>query len=414
MGATPEFFNVQPVRAALETLFSRWKPQPKKETLDPRAALGRVLASAPVSPIDLPEFRRSTVDGYAVCAADTFGASQSLPAYLTCIGSVMMGGAATMTITQGEVAEIFTGGMLPAGADAVVMIERTQPLGANDIEVFAPVAPGENVVHIGEDVQHGAAVLPAGHRLRPQDIGGLLAVGITSVDVTVRPRVGILSCGDELVPPESMPSSGQIRDINAYTLAALIEQHGGEALLLGIARDTMEDYFARAQAGFQQADILVLTAGSSISTRDLTQTVINRLGKPGVLQHGLAVKPGKPTLIGLCDGKPVIGLPGNPASALLVAWQIAVPILRCALGQTAQPIGTIRVVLASNVASSSGREDTIPVRLIERDGKLCAEPVFGKSNLIYTLVNADGLVLVPLNSNGLRAGSEVEVIPFDD
>jgi molybdopterin molybdotransferase len=303
--------------------------------------------------------------------------------------------------------------MLPEDADAVVMIERTQPLSANEIEVLAPVAPGENVVQIGEDVSSNQMILPAGHRLRPQDIGGLLAVGITSVEVVSAPSVGILSCGDELVPPEETPQPGQIRDINAYTLAALTAQHGGDPVLLGIARDTFEDYQARAQAGFKQVDILVLTAGSSVSTRDFTSAVINGLGKPGVLQHGLAVKPGKPTIVGLCDGKPVIGLPGNPVSALLVARQLLVSILQRALGEKPQPQTSIRATLSANIASTTGREDTLPVRLTERDGTWVAEPIFGKSNLIYTLVNADGLTHVPLDSNGLKAGTVVEVVLFD-
>jgi molybdopterin molybdotransferase len=409
----PEFFNVQPVDAALETLFSKWLVESRIETIDVRSALGRVVATEYCSPIDLPQFRRSTVDGYAVRAKDTFGASQSLPAYLTCIGSVAMGQEAAIEITQNQAVEISTGGMLPAGADAVVMVERTQPLGDNQLEVLAPVAPGENVVQIGEDIQQDTPILVKGHRLRPQDIGGLLAVGITSIEVAARPLVGILSCGDELVVPERTPAPGQIRDINAYTLSALVAQAGGEPLLLGIARDTLNDYLTLAQRGFVQADILVLTAGSSVSTRDLTRTVVNRLGKPGVLQHGLAVKPGKPTIIGLCDGKPVVGLPGNPVSALLVARQIVVPIVKRFLGERIEHQATLKAVLCSNVASTTGREDSIPVRLLERDGTLLAEPIFGKSNLIYTLVNADGLIQIPLNSSGLTAGTVVEVMAFD-
>ncbi|MCC7449812.1 MAG: molybdopterin molybdenumtransferase MoeA, partial [Anaerolineae bacterium] len=302
--------------------------------------------------------------------------------------------------------------MLPPGADAVVMVERTQSLGNNEIEVLAPVAPGENLVQIGEDVARGAEILSAGHRIRPQDIGGLLAVGILSIEVVVPPRIGILSCGDELVPPEDEPAPGQIRDINAYTLAGLIQNAGGNPVLLGMARDKLDDFMTRAHAGFKDVDILVMTAGSSVSVRDLTREVIGSLGKPGILQHGLAVKPGKPTIIAVCDGKPVIGLPGNPVSALLVARQIVVPIVKRALGETPRPIATVRATLASNIPSTTGRDDTVPVRLLERDSALIAEPVFGKSNLIYTLVAADGVVSVPLNSNGIKAGTVVEVVLF--
>lgn len=409
---TPEFFNVQPVQVALDTLFAHWQPQIRTETVDPRAALGRVIAVPPRSPIDLPEFARSTMDGYAVRAADTFGASQSLPAYLKVVGSVAMGAAAAIDVRQGQAVEIHTGAMLPPGANAVVMVERTQQFGDGEIEVLAPTAPGENVVQVGEDVARGEPLLPAGHRVRPQDIGGLLAVGLRAIEVACPPRVGILSSGDELVTPEESPDPGQIRDINGYTIAGRVQEAGGEPVLLGIARDNLEDFAAKARAGFKDMDILVMTAGSSVSVRDLTREVIEGLGKPGILQHGLAVKPGKPTILAICDNKPVIGLPGNPVSALLVARQILVPVIKRMLGESPRVRATVTAVLAANIPSTTGREDSVPVRLIDRDGTLLAEPMFGKSNLIYTLVKADGLVYVPLNSNGLRAGSDVEVTLF--
>jgi molybdopterin molybdotransferase len=412
MSAKSEFFHVQPVNVILENLFSQWTPQPRTEMLDPRVALGRVLASVPRSPVDLPSFRRSTVDGYAVRAADTFGASQSLPAYLKVLGAVAMGEAATTDIGLGEALLIHTGGMLPTSADAVVMVERTQKFGTNEIEVLAPVASGENVVQIGEDVRQGDEILPVGHRLRAQDIGGLLAVGILSVEVSIPPRIGLLSSGDELIAPEESLTLGQIRDINAHTLAALVTDSGGEPVLLGIASDELSDFRAKARRGFDTSDVLVITAGSSVSTRDLTLEVIASLGAPGILQHGLAVKPGKPTIIALCDGKPVIGLPGNPVSAFLVARQLLVPLIKRWLGEKVNFPSSVRATLSSNIASTSGREDTVPVKLSEHEGRLMAEPVFGKSNLIYTLVNADGLVTIPLNVTGLKAETEVEVDLF--
>ena len=410
---TPEFFNVQPVNVALQTLFDHWKPTIHTEKLDPRDALGRVLATPVFSPLDLPTFRRSTVDGYTVHAKDTFGASQSLPAYLHLAGIIPMGKAAAIELQTGAAVEIHTGGMLPPEADAVVMIENTQQIDEHEIEVMKPAAPGENVIQIGEDVQNGDEILPAGTRIRPQDIGGLLAAGILTIEVAKPPRVGILSCGDELIPPEEIPAAGQIRDINAYTLAAMVQNAGGEAVILGISRDELDEYRAFAQTGFDTTDMLIMTAGSSVSTRDLTREVINGLGKPGILQHGLAVKPGKPTILAVCNNKPVIGLPGNPVSALLVARQVVIPLIKYALGE--QPkIGAVTVAeLTANIPSTTGREDSVPVRLFERDGKRYAEPVFGKSNLIFTLIRADGLVYVALNSNGLRAGTSVEVVLFE-
>jgi molybdopterin molybdotransferase len=307
---------------------------------------------------------------------------------------------------------IHTGGMLPASADAVVMIERTQMFGEGEIEVLGPVAPGENVIQIGEDVALGEAVWPAGHRLRSQDIGALLAAGVLTVEAARPPVVGILSSGDELIPPDETPMLGQVRDINAYALAGMAQSIGAQPRLLGIAHDDLADFLPKAQAGIAQCDLLVITAGSSVSTRDLTRTVIERLGKPGIVQHGLAVKPGKPTLLAVCDGKPVIGLPGNPVSAFLVARQIVAPLVCRALGETPRPPATIQARLTANIPSASGREDTVPVRLIAREGGYDAEPLFGKSTLIFTLARADGLVVAPLNSTGLRAGSTVDVVLF--
>lgn len=412
MSSTPEFFNVQTVQAALALLAAHATLHPRVVTCRVYDALGRVLVTPPVSPTDLPTFVRSTVDGYAVRAEDTFGASQSLPAYLTCVSRVLMGAAAAVEVQAGQAVEIHTGAMLPAGANAVVMVERTQTVSDTEIEILAPVAPGENVVQIGEDVCQGDAVLPAGHRIRPQDIGGLLGVGILEVEVAAAPRVAIVGSGDELVPPEQTPAPGQIRDINSYTLAALLAEAGAEPIIIGIAVDTPDDLYRLANDGLRQADMLLMTAGSSVGTRDLTRDTINRLGSPGMLQHGLAVKPGKPTIIAVCNGKPVIGLPGNPVSAFLVARQIVLPIVKRLLGERGLHTASVRATLKSNIPSTTGREDTVPVRLLEQDGETLAEPVFGKSNLIYTLVNADGLVTVPLNSNGLNAGTSVEVFPF--
>jgi molybdopterin molybdotransferase len=407
------FFTVRSVADALQQLRQLIAPLSRSERLATAEAVGRSVARAPHAPVALPDFVRSAMDGYAVRAADTFGASDSLPAYLTRVGEARMGERPTMRIGSAQAVEIATGAMLPEGADAVVMLERTQPFGEGAIEVLAPVAPGENLVQIGEDVSPGAEIVPVGRRLRPQDLGGLLAVGLTEVEVVARPRVSILSSGDELVAPDQTPAPGQIRDINGPVLAALFSQAGAQTHLAGIAQDTFDHALSRAEAAFRDADVLVISAGSSVSTRDLTSAVINRLGPPGIVQHGLAVKPGKPTILAVCAGRAVIGLPGNPVSALLVARQIVVPLIQHLLGAPPELPAGLRATLTQNVASTTGREDTLPVRVrADGAGGWLAEPVFGKSNLIYTLINADGLIVVPLNSNGLRAGSEVEVTPF--
>ena len=398
---------------ALALLDSLWQPQPRAETIATADALDRVLAADVHSPEGAPAFRKSTVDGYALRAADTYGASQSLPALLQLRGELKMGEAPRDDIVASDALLIHTGGMLPASADAVVMLEYTQSINESEIEVLRAAAPGENVIQAGEDVAEGALVLPRLHQLRPQDIGGLLAVGITEVHALSPPRVGILSCGDELAPPEAEITPGMVRDINAYILSALAEKLGAAPIRFGIAADTIDDYRKRAEAGFAACDILLLSAGSSVSARDYTRDVINGLGEPGVLQHGLATKPGKPTIIALCQGKPVIGLPGNPVSALLVARQVLPHLIARYLGRKPQAPDTIRARLSQRVASVTGREDWVAVKLSEYDeGMTVAEPIFGKSNLIFTLVGADGLLRVPLNTGGYQAGSVVDVVMF--
>ncbi|MEL6307279.1 MAG: gephyrin-like molybdotransferase Glp [Chloroflexota bacterium] len=407
-----EFFTLQPVQEALEQLFAHLSDTPQTETIPTRQALGRVLARAPLSPMDLPAFNRSAMDGYAVKAADTHGASDALPAYLTLVGHVNMGEVPDVTVGDGETVVIHTGAMIPEGADAVVMIERTQKASDDEIEILAPVSSGENIIKLGEDVRKDSETLPAGHTIRPQDIGGLLAVGITQVEVVKRPRVAIMSSGDELVDALEEPEMGQIRDINSDMLAALCTEAGASVVQMGIAGDTLDAMMDMAKKGYADCDMLVLSAGSSVSVRDLTTQVIEELGAPGILQHGLAVKPGKPTIVAVCDGVPVIGLPGNPVSAMLVARRVLLPTLKRMIGENALPTTTITATLTQNIASSTGREDSVPIRLEKTDTGYTATPIWGKSNLIYTLLRADGLVHVPLNISGYTADTDVEVVLF--
>ncbi len=410
----PEMFKVLPPAEALKVLFDQLPLDVRQERIKTAEALDRVLSEILTAPSSLPSFPRSTMDGYAVRAEDTFGATESLPAYLTVTGEVPMGRAADIPIGAAQAATVYTGGMMPPGADAVVMIERTQRIDDATIEVLRPVAPGENVIQIGEDVREGDPLFEAGHVLRPQDLGGLMALGLTDISVAARPRVAILSTGDEIIPPEQMPGPGQIRDINTYAIAALVTRAGGVASCEGIIADHYEALLSAARAALQRADALVISAGSSVSTRDLTADVIDQLGSPGVVVHGVAVRPGKPTILGVCDGKPVFGLPGNPVSAMVVAGLFLEPALHRMQGRMPHPaLGVVTAVLTHNIPSVPGREDYIQVRLIERDGRLRAEPVFGKSNLIYTLVKAGGMVCVPLDSNGLHQGDRVEVIMYE-
>jgi molybdopterin molybdotransferase len=409
----PELFQVVTVDVANQRLGEHLAPLQRVEHVALLDALDRTTAQDLYSPAPLPAFARSTMDGFAVRAVDTYGASEGLPAYLTLIGEAPMGRSPDLAVGSGEAVRVHTGGMLPAGSDAVVMVENTQALDARMIEVVRPVAIGENVIPIGEDVAPGALLFPRGHRLRPQDIGGLAGVGLASVPVAARPRVAILATGDEVIPAEQEPQPGQIRDINTYTVATLVQRAGGMPLPAGIAPDDIDLLRRIARAALADADMLLISAGSSVSTRDMTAQVIGELGQPGVLVHGVSIHPGKPTILAVADGKPVFGLPGNPVSTLVACDLFVAPALRQLLGGA--PLAPWRMVqawLTHNVASIPGREDFVPVRLETRADGLWAEPIFGKSNLIYTVAHADGMLHVPLDRAGLYANDPVAIRLF--
>ena len=408
-------------------------------------SLGRVTAEDIFSPHPLPEFTRSTVDGYAVKSKDTFGATDSLPAYLNLIGEVPMGEEPSFEIESGQCALIHTGGMLPKNADAVVMLEYTQSIHHGDhkehrenpqkisvdsvssvaksfeIEIFKSVADGENVIRIGEDVAQNQLVIPKGTLIRPAEIGGLMALGITSLRVANLVKVGIISTGDEVIEPSQQPKMGQVRDINSYTLSALIHKSGGEAKKYGIISDQFETLKEAALKALSECDVVIITAGSSASTRDMTAEVISQLGEPGVLVHGINTRPGKPTILGVCNGKAVIGLPGNPVSALVNGYLFVVPVIEKLLGVTPKPRASVQAKLTVNLSSQAGREDWFPVKLIgnrelgfvNRKSEIVnyeAEPIFGKSNLIFSLASADGLLKIHPDATGLSAGEIVEVM----
>ena len=407
----PQFLKLTPPDEALKLFFESMPPaRPKREYVETAHALGRVLAQDVFSPETLPAFSRSTVDGYAVRAADTFGASDSLPVYLRLIGEVPMGGEPRFVLRSTETAVIHTGGMIPEGTDAVVMIEYTQTARPGEVEIYKAVASGQNIIYAGEDLKPGEEVLSAGTVLRPVEIGGLLALGITHIEVAAKPRIGILSSGDEVVEPDEKISPGQVRDINSYTLSALIEANGGEPVRYGVVKDNSSALEERMAQAMRECDGVVVTAGSSASIRDLTAEVIGRMGKPGVLVHGVNVRPGKPTILAVCDGKPAIGLPGNPVSALVIAGIFVVPTLRHLLGVNhPRPTAQVSARLMTNVSSPDGREVWMPVTLISSPEGYQAEPIYFKSNLIFNLARADGLMRIPNTATGLAAGSKVSV-----
>ena len=400
-----EFFRTRTVGEAL-TGFRPARRTPA-EPVPLSHALHRVPAAPVTAPHPLPGFARSTVDGYAVRAADTYGASEALPGYLTLAGTVLMGAEPEVAVGPGTAAAMPTGGVLPAGADAVVMVEYTQEAMPGTIEVVRPAAPGDGLVRADEDAAAGAELVPAGRPLRAQDLGMLAAAGLTSVSVHARPRVTIFSTGDEVVPPAtSQLRPGQVRDATAAALAAMVADAGGEPVPGGIVPDDRAALAAALRAALATSDLIVVSAGSSVGARDETAGVVAGLGPPGIWCHGLAVHPGKPTLLAEASGVPLIGLPGNPRSALVIFRLLGVPLVRLVGGCTQPPPEPVRRArLARDLPSATGRLDVVQVQL--RDG--LAAPVFGLSALLSVLTAADGYLTVPEEATGLDAGTEVEV-----
>ena len=404
-----EFFTTRTVAEALAGF--RPRRRTATETVRLGDALRRVRGEPVAAPHPLPGFARSTVDGYAVRAADTYGVSEGLPGYLAIAGAVVMGTEPDTAVTPGTAVIMPTGGALPPGADAVVMIEYTAETMPGTIEVVRPVAPGEGVVRADEDAKPGEVIIDGGRPLRPQDLGMLAAAGVTSVTVRKKPVVTIFSTGDEVVPadtPELKP--GQVRDATAAALAALVADAGGEPVLGGIVPDDPGALEKALRHALPASDVLVISAGSSVGVRDETANAVARLGEPGIWCHGLAIKPGKPTLLADCAGVPVIGLPGNPRSALVVFRLIGMPVVRLVGGcESPPPQPSTRARLSRDLASAAGRLDVVQVTVGE-DG--VATPVFGLSALLSVLTAADGYIVIPDEATGLRAGSEVEVILY--
>jgi len=365
---------------------------------------GRVLAAVITADSDIPGFDRSVVDGYAVRSSDTTGASDAVPSLLQCMGQIAMGtGGTNLVIRDGECIYIPTGGILPQGADAAVMVEYTEDAG-DTILIKKPVSHGENVLLKDEDFKKGEIVFRPGRRLTPQDAGVLAACGSARVPVAKKPLVGVISTGNELVPVTDIPGPGQVRDANASMLAAWLSEYGCVPKLYGIVRDEREAFEEIIAIALSECDLVLLSGGSSKDERDMTAGVI--AGKGEVLIHGIAIAPGKPTIIGMIAGKPVFGLPGHPASAFVVLIAIVRPLLDRMLGLERPLLRTVKATLAQNVPSQRGREEYVRVR-VENN---VATPLFGKSGLLNTLVRSDGLIRIPAGYEGLEMGSDVEVI----
>ena len=382
-------------------------------------ALGRVTARRVISPEMVPSYPRSTMDGFAVRSEDTFGATDSLPAFLWLKGKIRMGETTQETLGSTETMEISTGGMLPEGSDSVVMLEYCERVG-EQVTVYRPVAPLENVISTGEDFKPGDEVLPGGHRVRPQDVGILAALGITKVPVYAAPRVAVFSTGDEVVSPDTSPRPGQIRDVNGLTLSAQVIENGGVPDYRGIVPDNADLLKEKLLQALEVSDIVLISGGSSVGTRDITARVINELPGDGVLFHGVSMRPGKPLIYGHGQGKPVFGLSGNPVSAMFGFLLFVKPLLRQTQGlspfQAYPP--SVEASLDTNYSSPGGREDYVRVVLCssisgtdneKRAALPLARPVFGGPGLLNPVVKGDGYFVIPRDVEGRAKGARVNV-----
>ena len=408
------FFKVLAPREALNVLLTV-NPVGTEEIPTVRAR-ARVLADELRSAVDLPHFHRAAMDGYAVIAKDTFGASQSLPAYLKLAGVVEMGKEAAQPLTPGTAMRISTGGMMPPHADSVVMVEYTDETDAGLVEIHRGVSPWQNVIQIGDDIKKGELVFPRGRRLRAHDLGALTGVGIASIPVFKKPRIALISTGDEIVDVESEPRPGQVRNINQHSLAGLIEECGGELKDWGVVRDDRTALRDAIAGALEWSDLVLLSGGSSMGAKDIALETILSFPDAQFVFHGISIAPGKPTIFAKACGKPVLGLPGYPVSALVIFDLFAAPLIRRLGGENLDVLEkfsrSVRAVLKTNVASQIGREDYVRVVLERSPAGLLAAPLPSKSGAIFTLVKADGMVRVDMNQDGLEQGEEVEVILF--
>ena len=379
------------------------------------AALGRIASEAVRATEALPPFARSTVDGYAVRSEDAFGATESAGALFSMIGEVEMGEETKLQLRSGEAAAIPTGGMMPIGADAVVMLEYTERPDPQTLLIQKMVAPNENVMTRGEDIAEGACIIEKGTRITPQDIGLLAACGCDRLTVREKLKVAVISSGDELVDIHQSPKFGQIRDVNSYSLAAMLTELGCEVERIGIVKDSYEHFFASLSDAVSYFHMVVISGGSSVGAKDFTVPAMQALGEPGIIIHGLAIKPGKPTIFGMVGSVPVFGLPGHPVAALMVCGQLVTAAIRQMTGERMKTaVRGVPATLARNIASAPGRDDFIQVRLEMRDGKLTAVPILGKSGLISIMAQADGVICIPAEKSGLYEGEQVFVYRTTD
>ncbi len=398
--------KVVAVETALEIIRENFSDTPlHTETVSLENSLGRTLAEDIISKESIPAFDRSTVDGYALKASDTYGSSEGIPSQLDIIGEVLMGEKAEGEISDGQCIKISTGGMLPEGADSVVMVENTDSSFGDICLVYKSVSPFENVNRKGDDIKENSTVFVKGRTVTSREIGVLAALGISEVNVFSKPKAGIISTGDEIVPVDSELTFGKIRDINSHILSALMKENGCECKEYGIVKDDYDAILSVMKKAVSENDIVLISGGSSAGARDMTVDIISRLGE--VYLHGIAMKPGKPTIIGKIDGKAVFGLPGHPTAGYLVALRLVKPLadmMLCRKDRTK----SVKAKLLRNISSNHGREEILCVRVTD-EGAL---PLYGKSGVISLLSESDGYAVIDRNCEGLKAGDETQIFLF--
>lgn len=405
-----EVHSVEEAKKKLLDYFSDFKLA--DEEVDISNAVGRILVEDVYSKVNVPHFRRSTVDGYAVEAKDTYGASESLPTFLEVVGEVHMGKEADVVISSDKTAYVPTGGMIPNGADSVVMVEYTEKLDEENIAIGKPAALKENIIDIGDDIRIDEKVLNRGFKIRPQDIGVLTSIGVDRVKVSKLPTISIISTGDEIVDPSEEVKLGQIRDINTYTLSAMAEAVGCHVTKKMVVKDEFERLKDIVEESIDSNDIVIISGGSSVGTKDITSKVINSIGDPGVFVHGVAIKPGKPTILAKVKNKAVFGLPGQPVSAMIVFKVFVEYLIKHIQGIDTDIEYTVDASFSSNIHSAQGKE-TYQMVTLEKDGKeYLAKPVYGKSGMITLMSKAKGYIKIEADKEGIVKGEKVKVIPI--
>lgn len=393
------------------------KNPPGKERVPFEESLGRILAEDLISEVNIPDFRKSSVDGYAVVSKDTQGVTDSIPVFLDVTEEVAMGHAPSGTVGPGQAVYVPTGGMLPDGADAMVMVEYAEKFDENSIAVYDSVSPGRNVIQEGEDVRKGSVLMRKGTKVRPQEVGVMASAGISSVCVTAPWRISVISTGDELVDVEDDPVKGQTRDINTYSIAAAGRKYGFDIVSRRVLKDDRALIREAVEEAVKVSDVVLVSGGSSQGEKDFTAGIMDELAQPGVLTHGIALKPGKPTILAYDEKSATVlaGLPGHPAAAMMV-FELLIGWLYCQLTGMQQP-RRIPAKISENVAAAGGKTTCLLVKLTEEQDDISgcmyrAQPLFGKSGLMTMLTEADGYTLIDTDDEGLKEDQIVQVVLF--